>query len=157
MFDNIGDKIKGYASFTAMLGMGLSIVIGLVLLRFGAISNEGSLRIYGIVIGIGGCLSSWVGSFVLYGFGQLVENSDILVSEITKKSVTIPTASRAYTDNSEENTQESPIQVYYDPASPWTCFNCNTRNPAKNQYCKSCYVSREWSEKWHVKQSTKES
>ena len=156
MFENIGDKIKGYASFTAFLGMGLSIVIGLVLSRLGAISNEGSLRFCGIVIGIGGCLSSWVGSFVLYGFGQLVENSDILVLEAKKKPVTISTASRQCTNNSDENTQASPIQVHYDPASPWTCFNCDTTNPAKNQYCKVCYVSREWSEKWHVKQRAKE-
>lgn len=42
--------------------------------------------IVGIMVLIGGALLSYLGSFCLYGFGQLIENTDILVAQNEKKS-----------------------------------------------------------------------
>ncbi len=72
MFENIGGKIKTLAKVLMWIG-----IIGFVIYGIVMISEEQVLLGF-LIIAIGG-LSSWVSSFVLYGFGQLVENSDKLV------------------------------------------------------------------------------
>ena len=71
MFDNIGAKIKTVASTLTIIGIFLSIVAGTVMLLEGIIG--------GLFLILFGSLFSWLGSFLLYGFGQLIENSDIMV------------------------------------------------------------------------------
>lgn len=90
MYSNIGKKIQKLAAACAILGMIASIAIGSVLIKmsdggyyFG--TNETLLTI-GIVVIIVGSLLSWVLSFVLYGFGRLVENSDIIARQYRGKS-----------------------------------------------------------------------
>lgn len=73
MFDNIGGKIKVLAQVVCWLGIIISVFLGLINFENG-----------GIIVIILGSLFSWVGSFTLYGFGQLIENSDTLV-ELKKK------------------------------------------------------------------------
>lgn len=69
MFNNIGEKIKGIASLSCYIGIGCSILMGLLLLMtFGLI---------GILVAVFGSFLAWVGSLAVYGFGQLVENSNI--------------------------------------------------------------------------------
>ncbi len=74
MFDNIGKKIKNLAATCAWIGIIGSIVLGI------AIISEGSddEAIIGILTAGVGALVSWVSSFCLYGFGQLIENTDII-------------------------------------------------------------------------------
>lgn len=68
MFDNIGGKIKVTAQIVCWVGIIISVILGLISFENG-----------GIIVIILGSLLSWVGSFALYGFGQLIENTDILV------------------------------------------------------------------------------
>ncbi len=75
MFDNIGGKIKGVAQFIAWVGIILTVILFFIL----TISGEEELIALSFVILIVGCLGSWLSSLTLYGFGQLVENSDSLV------------------------------------------------------------------------------
>ena len=72
MFDNIGSKIKELAKIVCWIGIAVSVIIGIALLWTDGLA--------GILTAVFGSLFSWVGSFVLYGFGQLVENSDTLVA-----------------------------------------------------------------------------
>jgi len=65
MFDNIGQKIKGLAVFSTVLGIICSIICGLILLVEQHIFA-------GIFALIGGIIVSWIASFVLYGFGELI-------------------------------------------------------------------------------------
>lgn len=76
MFDNIGGKIKGVAAAFTWIGIALSSLTGLVVM----FSNEDT-PLPGLLIIIIGCLASWLSSLTLYGFGQLIENSDILVEQ----------------------------------------------------------------------------
>ena len=80
MFNNIGKKIKSYAKWVCFCGIGASIVGGLSLLT--EANNTGEfiicLLIGLVVMAVGGFIS-WVSSFTVYGFGQLVDNSDKLV------------------------------------------------------------------------------
>ncbi|MCH5183452.1 MAG: hypothetical protein J1E00_04670 [Oscillospiraceae bacterium] len=81
MFSNIGGKIKMLAMVLCGIGSAASILLGIVLLVNEAI-------IVGIIFMLIGPLLSWIGSFILYGFGHLVENSDRMVSN-TAKSLAI--------------------------------------------------------------------
>ena len=77
MFDNIGGKIKGLAIIQLILGCIGSIVLAAIL---AAEIDELSL-----LIGLVGIAVSIVNAFLLYGLGQLVENSDIIVSLMSDK------------------------------------------------------------------------
>lgn len=68
MFNSIGKKIKGLAVSVCLIGIIAFIIVGIVL-----IANDVDA---GWVVLIAGPVSCWIGIFVLYGFGQLVENSD---------------------------------------------------------------------------------
>ncbi|MGN0776854.1 MAG: hypothetical protein ACI4MM_09295 [Candidatus Ventricola sp.] len=70
MFTNIGTKIKTTAKVFAWVGIILSVLAGVALTMSAGF-------IGGIWVAIVGSLLSWVGSLALYGFGELVENSDI--------------------------------------------------------------------------------
>ena len=76
MFDNIGGKIKTLAKVVCWIGIIACIITGIVLIAM----DEDSILV-GILTAVVGPLLSWVSSFVLYGFGQLVENSDTLVQQ----------------------------------------------------------------------------
>ena len=64
MFNNIGGKIKAVASICARVGIILSCLIGFIFLFFDAL--------IGILIAGIGSLCSWISSFLLYGFGELI-------------------------------------------------------------------------------------
>lgn len=90
MYSNIGKKIQKLAMVCAIIGMIASIAIGAALIQmsdggyyYG--TNETLLTI-GIVVIVLGSVLSWVLSFVLYGFGRLVENSDIIARQYRRKN-----------------------------------------------------------------------
>ena len=74
MFDNAGQKIKAAAEAFCWIGIILSIILGLM--------SVNKNVIVGFIIIIIGVLSSWVGSFLLYGFGELVDNSTKIVKNM---------------------------------------------------------------------------
>ena len=82
MFDNIGRKIKGLASAVTWIGIILSIISGISMLS----SSGGLLAIPAILVMALGSLFSWLASLTLYGFGQLIENSDIIAEEYNRKN-----------------------------------------------------------------------
>jgi hypothetical protein len=78
MFDNIGGKIKAVAKGICWAGIISSCIAGIVLI----LMDEATIPA-GLLVLIIGPLASWVGSFMTYGLGQLIENSDILVENST--------------------------------------------------------------------------
>lgn len=81
MFENIGSKIKALASVACAVGIAVSIIGGIIVM-----CTVEELIGIGFVVMIGGSLLSWLSSFVLYGFGELVENSAI-VARKTEQSI----------------------------------------------------------------------
>ena len=80
MFDNIGSKIKTLAKVVCWIGIIGSIIAGIAM-----IATMGSVGVLsGLLTIVLGTLLSWVGSFVLYGFGEMVENSDIRTELVVK-------------------------------------------------------------------------
>ena len=70
MFNNIGKKIKTLTKVLCWIGMISSFVTGIIIL---ASVRHGEA--IGIPIMLGGPLLFWLGSFVMYGFGELVDKT----------------------------------------------------------------------------------
>lgn len=87
MFKNMGRKIKMLAQIICWIGIVFSAIIGIlaivIALSGTLIAKEISVLVIigGVLYVIIGSLLAWIGSFLLYGYGQLIENSDILVKE----------------------------------------------------------------------------
>lgn len=82
MFDNIGRKIRALARivfFVGILGSGIGMLV--MWITGGGLGNRvGGFTIFvtGLIIGLLGCLASWACGCVLYGFGQLVEDTEAI-------------------------------------------------------------------------------
>jgi len=121
MFNNIGDKIKTVAQTLCWIGIIISIILGIFLI----VDNDGS-ALTGVLVMVLGSISSWIGSFVTYGFGQLVENSDILVEQLYRKN----SASK-----NVEKTLYTPQEIQ-KPVGKWTCPDCGNILPGDVIKCK---------------------
>lgn len=75
MFENIAGKIKSAAQVACCAGIGLSVLNGIALLAREAV-------ILGLLYIFFGSLIAWVTSLCLYGFGQLIENSDRIAGRV---------------------------------------------------------------------------
>ena len=84
MFKDIGSKIKALARAICVLGIGLSVVAGLILIVNGATYNT-ALVGTGVLVFFAGSLLSWIGSFFAYGFGELIENTTV-IAELAAKA-----------------------------------------------------------------------
>ncbi|MBR4425575.1 MAG: hypothetical protein IKS66_06490 [Oscillospiraceae bacterium] len=86
MFDNIGGKIKALAKIICYIGIGIAVITGIVLMAtLGDVLDSGFLAfLVGLVAIALGILAAWVGSFVLYGYGELID-SNMKIAENTSK------------------------------------------------------------------------
>lgn len=80
MFKNIGGKIMTLAEVVCIIQMIASIVVGVLMVVY-SFTLRPSVRmpwcIGGGCVAIFGCFFAWIGAFILYGFGRLVQNSDV--------------------------------------------------------------------------------
>ena len=76
MFENIGAKIMGLATIISIFGITGSIVVGFGVMFSSGNTDEASAGV-GFGIMIIGSLISWVGGFLLYGFGELIEQTTV--------------------------------------------------------------------------------
>ena len=91
MYDNIGEKIKGLAKVMFIVGAIAAVIGGLVLLvdKFLAI---------GLLTLFLGPVVAWVYSWLLYGFGELIDNACIIAANTRaskKASTNLNTANNA--------------------------------------------------------------
>ena len=78
MFDRIGSKIKGLASVITWIGIIVSCISG-----FALISGGDEQILIGIIVMIVGSLVAWISSFLLYGFGELIEKTCIIEERLS--------------------------------------------------------------------------
>ena len=98
MFNNVGGKIKTLAKITAWIGIIICVIYGFVLL----VSVE-DMALVGLLIMTVGSLASWISALVLYGFGELIENSGIIAN---KKEKTV--------DNKPQNKKNEAIDKWLE-------------------------------------------
>ena len=96
MFDNVGEKIEGIATFVFYLGVTVSILLGLYYFYTGLcmeghyIANTKEILIVeGIVIPFLGGFISWIISLLVYGLGLLIENSSRIVYSLHEIEVNL--------------------------------------------------------------------
>ena len=80
-YENIGDKIKGLAQMVFVVEAIAAVITGIALM-----ATDEDLILYGLLVLIVGPIIAWVSSWLLYGFGQLIENSDIIAEEYNRKN-----------------------------------------------------------------------
>ena len=115
MFNNIGKKLKVVAVVFCWIGIIASVVYGIIL-----INNY--QEVVGAVTIVVGALSSWIGSFALYGFGQLVENSDLQtermwkvqtdMEKLTSELSSFTKAANEYMSKKESKQMTEPVPTY---------------------------------------------
>lgn len=118
MYDNIGGKIKALAKTLCGIGIVIFVIFGFIIM----IQDDGAILI-GLLTMALGSLISWVGSFITYGFGQLIENSDALV-KISKRNNESIESPVFVNPKKEENTHK------------WRCSNCG--NMISENICPYC-------------------
>ncbi len=67
MFNHIGENIKGFARLCTALGIVVSIIVAIIMC-----TNGGNI-VLGLLCLLIGALISWMSSWALYGFGEIVE------------------------------------------------------------------------------------
>lgn len=75
MYQNIGEKIKFYAVGIAVLGIITCVSIGVALIMTEA-------AIGGLAVMVFGSLGAWAVSWILYGYGELIENVSDIAAEL---------------------------------------------------------------------------
>jgi hypothetical protein len=92
MFDNPGKLIKGWAKAICYVGIAISVIYGIIVLNrysYEGYNNfENEMVWMGLIIMVGGSIVSWVCALLIYGFGELVENSTEIHHKI-KRVVTL--------------------------------------------------------------------
>ena len=139
MFDNIGGKIKGLAKSVCWFGIVVCVITGISMMAYktGNPYNNYPLLWPGVEVAVLGSLLSWVGSFALYGFGELIENSRIIRDELlSKQGGACPTDSCPSGEEADAG-DEGENRTGTD-GSTWICPHCFTVNPNESLKCSNC-------------------
>ncbi len=133
MFKNIGGKIKTLSEFVTWVGIIASVVLGIIIMFYGDI-----MVLVGLVVMSFGCFFSWIGSFLLYGYGQLIENSDKLVLLQTGEDIkNEPDLEK------REKTHTSSVHINVDSDKIGKCDMCGKDNlPVANYTIKDSLGTR---------------
>ena len=80
MYNNIGKKIKTLAKIACIIIAVTWVIIGFVLIFYRYSSPF--LRLIGLLTIFTGPFFAWIGSFLLYGYGELIEQTTEIKEEI---------------------------------------------------------------------------
>lgn len=83
MYKNIGNKIKCLAKFLFAIE-----TIGFLIGGFTLASLNEDLLAISLILIFCGPLIAWISSWILYGYGQLIENTDIIAHKFNTQSDT---------------------------------------------------------------------
>lgn len=134
MFNNIGGKIKGLAKVITWLGILASLVAGVIVIQSGNVVNRyygtnEPMVLQGIAVMVLGSLASWIGSFLIYGFGELIDHAAEIAHNTRKQD--------------GEDKAETPLPSINgkgakDKEVTWRCPSCKTDNSLISRTCKTC-------------------
>lgn len=134
MFDNIGSKVKTMAKVFCGIGIGSSIILGIV-------SIFTSNFFVGLLIAALGSFVSWISTLALYAIGEASENTNIILRKI-KKIETNQTNQIKTTESEIQTNQETPMQKNENNSSKkWWC-SCGAENKDIATTCSVCFKQR---------------
>ena len=130
MWSDMGQKLKTLAQIICILGMIVSLIMAIstwntrvpdeIHSSWNDTAKQASTFWPGLKTLIIGCLLSWVGSWILYGFGLIVERAENGYS-FSDKGLRLPDGG-----------------VMPAVWSTWTCRKCKTENPQSRSVCLNC-------------------
>ena len=142
MFDNIGGKIKNLAVISTWIGIIFSIILAIAtwVCEFGFL--------LGLIVLVVGFLCSWIGSFLLYGFGELIVRIQSIDEKLNNRATTPkvkPLSPPTITEHEvelpgeeypeEEDCEKEPEEEYLAEDD----MDFDERNIAKQNECPSCF------------------
>lgn len=93
MYNETGDKIKGWATFSAFGGIVKSLILGFLIIYIGVGYSElvdmpgpiyfGSI-ILGFYVGIAGSISAWRNYLLMAGFGELIQKTSAISVQVAE-------------------------------------------------------------------------
>ena len=125
LYEDIGGKIKNLAKWIFIVEAIGAIITGLVFLF-----TDEDFILYGLLIMILGPIVAWVGSWILYAFGELVEDVHAMRNEespTTVNTTAMPSTTPTYT-------AKSPVVTTAPVAGGWTC-TCGRNHAAYESSC----------------------
>ena len=122
MYKNISGKIKVLAQIIFVLGAIVSIIWGILV----CLTNDVMIGLLFLIVGT---LISWISTFSLYGFGELIEKvcsieEKMNSSAFNKKVQKETKAFEICTDDYKKNTVVEDKNEYVVVGHKWTCLNC---------------------------------
>ena len=93
MYDNIGGKIKNLAKGIFIVMTILAVIGGIV-----CMSIDEDLIVIGLVIMVVAPLLFWIASWMLYGYGELIENSSIIAKAMKEPPRSVAPAPKTISD-----------------------------------------------------------
>ena len=128
LYENIGSKIKNWAKWIFIIEAIGAIITGLVLLF-----TDEDLILYGFLTLVCGPIVAWVSSWILYGFGELVEktvdnenNTRQILKKLNEKSTTNNVILIEKTTNAKQAVD----------SHKWRCDGCgNMRTQTPCEHC----------------------
>ena len=93
MYDNIGEKIKGLARVMFIVEAIAAVITGIALM-----GSDEDMILIGLLVMVVGPIVAWVSSWLLYGFGELIDNACIIAGNtraLKKASTNFNTANNA--------------------------------------------------------------
>ena len=151
MYRNIGRKIKGLALVLFWIelvgGVIASLVFGVLFFVRARYDDVYILAGFGVII-FGSAISflvSWIGAFFMYGFGQLIDDTE--VNRQTNQQILrrLEGGSAPVAQNPEDfryrPVSPEPPTAPVRPAAPaggWFCKMCGMKNDAEAKFCLRC-------------------
>ena len=111
MYDKIGKKIKALTKVLSIILIVISVIFGIV--SFCLSGENGIFLIYGFTFLIFMPIFIWIGSFTLYGFGELVDKVCDIESRLSGSNLSTPSENKG-TLGKEESARKSELKKLRD-------------------------------------------
>lgn len=123
MYENIGKKIKGLAFWTFLLESIGAVITGISIIA----AFEEDLAWIAILIMFFGPVVAWVSTWLLYGFGELIDKADAIEQNTRKEDVSKITEGKTTAKSTKTSQAKSKIVKTVSEDSDFVdvrCPNC---------------------------------
>ena len=138
MHDNVGKMLKTFSECVAAVGI-ILCVIGGILVMYTVHSGFA----IGLTILVGGSSAFYIGFRIIYAFGDLVENVQIIADKLT-----VPADPESPSSSTESipisasiSTKADTISDSPNPNHFWICPKCNAHTSMDSYVCSACGYS----------------
>ena len=147
MFNRAGNSIKKIVKAVTAIQIIISVVLGIT--GWAVISGNrgsGGFFVALLIIAIG-CFSAWLSGLLLYAYGDIADNVELIREAITENTVPTAPAAPAAAAEMKAATGEIKTPVQTVSGEKWKCASCGYINAPDKNYCVNCNVTKVWSQR----------